>query len=108
MRPDLILRELYYSPEEGWKLFRQVLEGLVHIHGHGKSNFFSDSQMAMLSTVGIIHRDLKPDNIFMDVASNPRIGDFGLATSGQYQLADRTSNSTTTAGDMTRSVGTTL
>ncbi|KAF2095292.1 kinase-like protein [Rhizodiscina lignyota] len=103
---DLILRELPYSPEESWRLFRQILEGLVHIHSHG-----------------IIHRDLKPDNIFIDVTNNPRIGDFGLATSGQYQLADRVNSGlsapndsqsqpgnrgTGTMGDMTRSVGTAL
>jgi translation initiation factor 2-alpha kinase 4 len=77
--------------EEVWRLFRQVLEGLAHIHGHG-----------------IIHRDLKPDNIFIDLAGNPKIGDFGLATSGQYHLADKTTSSERTAGgDMTRSIGTT-
>ena len=52
--------------DECWRLLRQILEGLVHVHG-----------------LGIIHRDLKPDNIFIDVTGNPRIGDFGLATSGQ-------------------------
>ena len=51
-----------------WRLFRQILEGLVHIHG-----------------VGVVHRDLKPENIF--IGSGPagldtvKIGDFGLATS---------------------------
>lgn len=52
--------------DECWRLLRQILEGLAHVHG-----------------LGIIHRDLKPDNIFIDVTGNPRIGDFGLATSGQ-------------------------
>ncbi|KAF2425819.1 Serine/threonine-protein kinase [Tothia fuscella] len=89
---DLIRKGLDENPEESWRLFRQVLEGLVHIHSHG-----------------IIHRDLKPDNIFIDASNNPRIGDFGLATSGQYHAADRASVSGAHMdGDMTRSVGTTF
>ena len=46
-----------------WKLFRQITEGLAHIHSQG-----------------IIHRDLKPENIFLDANGIPKIGDFGLAT----------------------------
>ncbi|KAF2630302.1 kinase-like protein [Macroventuria anomochaeta] len=90
---DLIRRGLYEDPEEYWRLFRQILEGLAHIHGHG-----------------IIHRDLKPDNIFIDMAKVPKIGDFGLATSGQYQKPDsKISNGNQDGGgDMTRSVGTAL
>jgi translation initiation factor 2-alpha kinase 4 len=89
---DLIRRDLFEDPEEYWRLFRQMLEGLAHIHGHG-----------------IIHRDLKPDNIFIDMAKIPKIGDFGLATSGQYQRTDRKLPSGSHAdGDMTRSIGTAL
>ncbi|KAF2750068.1 kinase-like protein [Sporormia fimetaria CBS 119925] len=90
---DLIRRDLYEDPDEYWRLFRQMLEGLAHVHSHG-----------------IIHRDLKPDNIFIDVAKIPKIGDFGLATSGQYQRADRRvpSSNHTDGGDMTRSIGTAL
>lgn len=87
---DLIRKEM--DVEEAWRMFRQILEGLVHIH-----------------SLGIIHRDLKPDNIFIDVANSPRIGDFGLATSGQYHLADKiTSLGLSMDGDMTRSIGTTF
>lgn len=86
---DLIRKGL--DDEEAWRLFRQVLEGLNDIHSHG-----------------IIHRDLKPDNVFIDLANNPKIGDLGLATSGQYHLADKsTSLGRTVGGDMTRSIGTT-
>jgi translation initiation factor 2-alpha kinase 4 len=90
---DLIRRDLFDDPEEYWRLFRQMLEGLAHIHSHG-----------------IIHRDLKPDNIFIDVAKVPKIGDFGLATSGQYQKSDRkvSAGIQTDGGDMTRSIGTAL
>ncbi|EDN04718.1 conserved hypothetical protein [Histoplasma mississippiense (nom. inval.)] len=47
------------------------------------------------------------DNIFIDVANNPRIGDFGLATTGQFTMAVRSSNVTDIGGNYTRSVGTT-
>lgn len=88
---DLIRKGLDEALDDGWRLFRQMLEGLVHIHKHG-----------------IIHRDLKPDNIFIDSSGNPRIGDFGLATTGQFQLPDRAATGSTADGDMTRSVGTTF
>lgn len=87
---DLIRNGLYDDVDRSWRLFRQVLNGLSHIHGHG-----------------IIHRDLKPDNIFIDVANNPRIGDFGLATSGQFMTAVRSSTAADFEGSLTRSLGTT-
>lgn len=65
------------------------MDGLSHIHSNG-----------------IIHRDLKPDNIFIDVANNPKIGDFGLATSGQFSHALRTSSVAEENGSFTKSVGT--
>ncbi|KAF2637752.1 kinase-like protein [Massarina eburnea CBS 473.64] len=94
---DLIRDNLHDDPDEYWRLFRQTLEGLAHIHGHN-----------------IMHRDLKPDNIFIDIAKIPKIGDFGLATSGQYQKPDRKKSavsllqSQTDGDDMTRSIGTAL
>ena len=89
---DLLRQGLADNIDESWRLFRQILEGLSHIHGHG-----------------IIHRDLKPDNIFVDDTNNPRIGDFGLATSGQYYLADKASSSVGNIdSDLTTDIGTTL
>ncbi|KAL4890080.1 hypothetical protein BDV59DRAFT_195203 [Aspergillus ambiguus] len=87
---DLIKNGLSDDVDRSWRLFRQILDGLSHIHSNG-----------------IIHRDLKPDNIFIDVANNPRIGDFGLATSGQFTTAVRSSAAADFAGDFTRSLGTT-
>ncbi|XP_012065156.1 eIF-2-alpha kinase GCN2 isoform X2 [Jatropha curcas] len=52
----------HFDKERAWHLFRQIVEGLAHIHGHG-----------------IIHRDLTPNNIFFDARSDIKIGDFGLA-----------------------------
>lgn len=88
---DLIRRDMYERPQEAWQMLRQILEGLAHIHSHG-----------------IIHRDLKPDNVFIDVTGNPRIGDFGLATTGRHLGVDKILASTNTAEDMTRSIGTAL
>lgn len=73
-------------------MFRQILEGLVHIHG-----------------LNIVHRDLKPDNIFIglgpDGTNNIKIGDFGLATTGQF-AADKAFPDGSDANDMTKSIGT--
>ncbi|RWR80153.1 Protein kinase domain-containing protein [Cinnamomum micranthum f. kanehirae] len=62
-----MLREVFesYNPfgeEFTWHFFRQIVEGLAHIHGQG-----------------IIHRDLTPNNIFFDARNDIKIGDFGLA-----------------------------
>ncbi|KAK4239143.1 anticodon binding domain of tRNAs-domain-containing protein [Achaetomium macrosporum] len=88
---DLISRNLYKETQEIWRLFRQILEGLAHIH-----------------SLNIVHRDLKPENIFIsagpDGVENVKIGDFGLATSGQLAIDKMSSNMD--SGDMTRSIGT--
>ncbi len=77
--------------DEGWRIFRQILDGLSHVH-----------------KVGIIHRDLKPDNIFMDNDNNPRIGDFGLATSGTFASVMRASDAMQVGDTDTRNIGTTF
>ncbi|KAI9677478.1 MAG: hypothetical protein M1817_006432 [Caeruleum heppii] len=89
---DLLRQDLSDDIDQGWRLFRQIIQGLDHIHDNG-----------------IIHRDLKPENIFIDGSGAPRIGDFGLATSGKYYLADRASASVGhVANDLTRSIGTAM
>ena len=55
--------DLPSKPEEMWRVFRSIVDGLKYIHEQG-----------------ITHRDLKPDNIFLDSYNSPKIGDFGLAT----------------------------
>jgi translation initiation factor 2-alpha kinase 4 len=77
--------------DEVWRLFRQILEGLTHIHAHG-----------------IIHRDLKPDNIFIDQSNNPRIGDFGLATSSQFNVNTQKYSGSAVDSDLTTDVGTAM
>lgn len=59
---DLIRQGLPKDPDNYWRILRQILEALAHIHAQG-----------------IIHRDLKPMNIFIDENQNVKIGDFGLA-----------------------------
>ncbi|KAJ0355585.1 hypothetical protein KNSL1_000712 [Colletotrichum chrysophilum] len=82
-----------YCEKRIWRLFRQILEGLAHIHG-----------------LSIVHRDLKPENVFIahssDGTDNVKIGDFGLATSGQFAV-DRSLPNAMESDDITRSIGTT-
>jgi len=57
--------DLYKDQIRVWRMFREILDGLLHIHSQG-----------------MIHRDLKPGNIFIDSNDHVKIGDFGLATTG--------------------------
>lgn len=57
-----IEKNLYKDVNRVWRLFRELLDALAHIHEQG-----------------IIHRDLKPGNIFLDSNDHIKIGDFGLA-----------------------------
>jgi serine/threonine protein kinase len=66
---------LLRDEDEIWRIFRQIVEGLNHIHSQG-----------------IIHRDLKPENIFLDASGAVKIGDFGLATSGTKMTTTTTSS----------------
>ncbi|OBT84497.1 PEK/GCN2 protein kinase [Pseudogymnoascus sp. 03VT05] len=86
---DVIKRgSLLDNVDEIWRLLRQLLEALKYLHGNN-----------------VVHRDLKPENVFIDGASNIRLGDFGLATSGQYTIPE-TLSSTQGTHDMTTNIGT--
>ncbi|KAL8779084.1 MAG: hypothetical protein Q9213_007112 [Squamulea squamosa] len=93
---DVIKSNIYDKDEEIWRYFRQILQGLVHVH-----------------SASIVHRDLKPENVFIDSHSNVRIGDFGLARPGEFlQIHTKginpSKNSKSDYGNFTRSVGTTF
>lgn len=64
---DAIDDESLFKDERNiWKVFGQILDGLMYIHSNH-----------------IVHRDLKPTNIFLDKDENVKIGDFGLATNSK-------------------------
>ncbi|KAK9479055.1 kinase-like domain-containing protein [Lipomyces japonicus] len=84
---DLIKQNISDSPDEYWRLFRQILEALSHIHSQG-----------------IIHRDLKPTNIFVDNGQNCKVGDFGLAKN--VHMEKSSSQITDIGEDLTTDVGT--
>lgn len=86
---------LYLNNERLWKLFREIVEGLTHIHQQG-----------------MIHRDLKPVNIFLDSKDHVKIGDFGLATTSilalQNQHTDNNQTHLNFGDSQTGQVGTAL
>ncbi|CAA0833246.1 Probable serine/threonine-protein kinase GCN2 [Striga hermonthica] len=91
------LRQMFESynhldKELAWHSFRQIVEGLAHIHGQG-----------------IIHRDLTPNNIFFDARNDIKIGDFGLAKFLKLEQLDQDVDATEAIGvsiDGTGQIGT--
>ncbi|CAL1531307.1 unnamed protein product [Lymnaea stagnalis] len=66
-----------------WRLFKEIIEGLVYIHEKD-----------------IIHRDLKPVNIFLDSYDHVKIGDFGLARTDVLSKDGYLSDKTLQASDL--------
>ena len=60
---------LYKDQVKVWRMFREIVEGLVHIH-----------------TQGMIHRDLKPSNIAVNEDCELKILDFGLARPTENEM----------------------
>lgn len=85
---------LYADFERLWRFFREIVEGLSHIHQQG-----------------MIHRDLKPVNVFIDSRDQVKIGDFGLATTSFLALQSQeqhTSHHIDISNSHTGKVGTAL
>ncbi|KAA1478685.1 Serine/threonine-protein kinase [Dentipellis sp. KUC8613] len=81
------------SEQEGWRLFQEIVEALVH-----------------MSSLGILHRDIKLTNIFIDGRGDCKVGDFGLATSSLAAVdpTDVSPSAATLEADLTLEVGTRL
>lgn len=83
---------LYQEHFRAWRLFREIVEGLAHVHQRG-----------------MIHRDLKPVNIFLDSNDHVKIGDFGLATKAFSVLpVDEKAKQEEIGGSLTGQIGTAL
>ncbi|VEU22441.1 DEKNAAC103430 [Brettanomyces naardenensis] len=89
---DLIQQGLPKDSDNYWRILRQILEALSHIHSQG-----------------IIHRDLKPMNIFIDRNNDVKVGDFGLAKNmHSVTTTTKTLDADRTDEDLTSDIGTTL
>ncbi|CAE6518571.1 unnamed protein product [Rhizoctonia solani] len=82
-----------FSEDESWRLFRQLIEALVHLQQNG-----------------ILHRDIKLSNIFIDAKGDAKLGDFGLAVNAVVpeDPSDMVISRLDAFQEMTSGVGTSL
>ncbi|KAJ1309999.1 hypothetical protein OPQ81_006755 [Rhizoctonia solani] len=82
-----------FSEDESWRLFRQLIEALVHLQQNG-----------------ILHRDIKLSNIFIDAKGDAKLGDFGLAVNAVVpeDPSDMVVSRLDAFQEMTSDVGTSL
>jgi len=74
---SMLQRRGRLSEEEAIELTRQICAGLNAVHAKG-----------------ILHRDLKPANIFINGSGHAQLMDFGIATGGAVDDAERLSEGT--------------
>ncbi|KAH7340654.1 kinase-like domain-containing protein [Rhizoctonia solani] len=82
-----------FNEDESWRLFRQLIEALVHLQQNG-----------------ILHRDIKLSNIFIDAKGDAKLGDFGLAVNAMVpeDPSDMVISRLDAFQEMTSGVGTSL
>ncbi|CAE7198685.1 unnamed protein product [Rhizoctonia solani] len=82
-----------FSEDESWRLFRQLIEALIHLQQNG-----------------ILHRDIKLSNIFIDAKGDAKLGDFGLAVNAVVpeDHSDMVISRLDAFQEMTSGVGTSL
>lgn len=66
---ELILKKKRLKETEACEFFRQLINGVEHLH-----------------EIGIVHRDLKPENLLIDFGKTLKLVDFGL--SNTYKLSN--------------------
>lgn len=72
---DQIEPDVGMPPVKGQFYFRQLLNGLKHIHG-----------------MGVVHRDIKPENLLLTGQDVLKISDFGMATVFRHSDRERMLN----------------
>lgn len=66
---DYLYKREKLSHAEAWRIFKQLVSALGHLHSRG-----------------YCHRDLKPENVFLDKHNNVLLGDFGHAEVWPFAL----------------------